>query len=125
MTLVGLIQRESDPIDKLTDKSRIFIIINTIGYLFRFLHNARIPRDRLSERRMDALTCEEKDAARSFLIRRVQASSSSKYGNNFNTGLYRLGNISINSIEFRRLMVCFFLISELFRRKFLSFFHKI
>jgi hypothetical protein len=43
--------------------------------------------------------------------------------NNFNARLYRLGNNSINSIEFRRLMVCFFLISELFRRKFLSFFH--
>jgi hypothetical protein len=73
VTWVGLIQRESDPIDKLIEnKSRILIIINTIGYIFRFLPNARIPRDRQSERRMDALTCEEIEAARSFLLRRVQ-----------------------------------------------------
>jgi hypothetical protein len=36
VTLVRLIQRESDPVDKFTDKSRTFIIINTIGYLFAF-----------------------------------------------------------------------------------------
>ena len=73
MTYVGLIQRESDPIDKLIEnKSRILIIINTIGYIFRFLHNARIPRDRQGERRMGALTCEEIEAARSFLLRSVQ-----------------------------------------------------
>jgi hypothetical protein len=73
-TFVGLIHRESDPIDKSTDKSRIFIVINAISYILRFPHNARTTRDRRSERRMDALTCEEKEAARSFLIRRVQPS---------------------------------------------------
>ena len=41
--------------------------------------------------------------------------------NNFNAKLYRLGNISINSIEFRRLIVCCFLFLCYSEEKFFFF----
>lgn len=67
---MGLIQREDDKIDELIKrKSRIYIIINTIAYLFRLVGKERRKR---RQPETDSLSTEEVEYARNFLFRRIQ-----------------------------------------------------
>jgi hypothetical protein len=69
-TWVGLIQREDDKIDELIKrKSRIYIIINTVAYLFRLVGKERHIR---RQPETDSLSMEEVEYAHNFLFRRIQ-----------------------------------------------------
>lgn len=70
-TWVGKIQLQGNEIDQLIKrKSRIYIIIRTVAYMFRFIANARKNRER---RNLHGLLEEEINLARNALLRHAQS----------------------------------------------------
>ena len=69
---IGLTEKRSDEIDLLIQrKSRLDIIIRSIGYVFRFIRNAR--EKNRNRRKTGGLSAKEFQAARCFLLRRAQS----------------------------------------------------
>jgi hypothetical protein len=69
---IVLTERGSDEIDLLIRrKSRLDIIIRTIGYIFRFIRNAR--EKNRNRRKTGGLSTKEFQTARCFFLRRIQS----------------------------------------------------